>query len=123
MLGLRGYEPNFQTGDKIFKASLAYRFPLIDLSKGREGGFPFYSRQLFAEIFYEGGRTWDDEGRGDDRGWINSYGAEVNYAMKILRYLAFSPGVGVAYAPDRPEDDEDDSTVQVYLTIKGWVNF
>ena len=122
-LSLRGYESNFQTGDRILKAALAYRFPLIDFSKGREGVFPFYSRQLFAEVFYEGGRTWDDAGRGDDRGWINSYGVEVNYAMKILRYLAFSPGVGIVYVSDRPEDDEDDNKVQAYVTIKGWVNF
>jgi hypothetical protein len=122
-LTLRGYKSNFQTGDRVLKTALAYRFPLKDFSKGREGTFPFYSRQLFAEIFYEGGRTWDDEGRGDDHGWINSYGAEVNYAMKILRYLAFSPGVGIAYTPDRPRDDKDDNTVQFYFTIKGWVNF
>lgn len=123
ILSLRGYESNFQTGDRILKAALAYRFPLKDFSKGREGVFPFYSRQLFAEVFYEGGRTWDDAGRGDDRGWINSYGVEVNYAMKILRYLAFSPGVGIVYVSDRPEDDEDDNKIQAYVTIKGWVNF
>jgi hypothetical protein len=43
--------------------------------------------------------------------------------MKILCYLAFSPGVGIVYVSDRPEDDEDDNKIQAYVTIKGWVNF
>jgi hypothetical protein len=73
---------------------------------------------LFAEVFYEGGRTWDDQSNGAGEEWINAGGVEVNYAMKMFRFLAFSPGLGVVYAPDRREDE-----LQLYLSIKGWVNF
>jgi hypothetical protein len=119
-LSLRGYPINFQTGESIAKASAAYRFPLRDFSKGAEGAFPFYSRQLFAEVFYEGGQAWDNPSQGNHEKWINACGLEVNYALKMLRFLAFSPGIGLAYAPDRPDDEDD---VQLYLSIKGWVNF
>ena len=118
-LTLRGYTTNFQVGDKVATVGAAYRFPIWDFSRGKEGIFPFYSRQLSAEIFYEGGRTWNANGSGEERGWINAAGAEVNFAMKMLRYLAIAPGVGVAFAPDR----DDAETVQPYFTVKGWVNF
>jgi len=119
----RGYDSNFNTGNSIVKATASYRFPFWDFSKGMEGAFPIYFRQLMAEIFYNGGRTWDDEDRGDDLGWINSWGAEVNYAMKMFRYVAFSPGLGIAYEHDRSRRNSVDETIQIYLSIKGWVNF
>lgn len=122
-LTLRGYDSNFQTGSSIVKAAASYRFPFLDFSRGMEGAFPIYFRQLMAEIFYEGGRTWDDEGLGDDLGWINSWGTEVNCSIKIFRYVAFSPGLGIAYARDRTRRDPEDDSVQIYLSVKGWVNF
>ena len=96
-LTLRVYPTNFRFGDGVGAAGAAYRFPIWDISKGKEGIFPFYSRQLFAEVFYEGGRTWN-RGGGRAGGWINATGAEVNFAMKMLRFLAIAPGVGVAVA-------------------------
>ncbi len=117
-LPLRGYPSNFRTGERVFKGEAAYRFPIVDISRGREGVFPVYSRQLFAEIFYEAGRTWRGQGGRDDGDWISSTGAEINYSLTILRYVSFAPGIGVAYAPQRAAQ-----TVQPYLSIKGWVNF
>jgi Tol biopolymer transport system component len=118
-LTLRGYSTNFRIGDEAATAAAAYRFPIWDISRGKEGIFPFYSRQLFAEIFYEGGRTWLDRQSGGDGDWLDAAGAEVNFAMTMLRYLAIAPGIGAVYAPDREEEDE----LQLYLTVKGWVNF
>ncbi len=121
---LRGYEENFQTGDRVVKGSCAYRFPIVDISKGA-GSAPFFAKQLFAEVFYEGGRTWDDEGEGDERGWLDSMGLEVNFSLKLLRFLRIAPGLGFAYAPDRPKGDDDglDERYQIYIVIKGFVNF
>ncbi len=116
-LPIRGYPSNFRTGERVIKAEAAYRFPILDLSRGREGAFPVYSRQIFAELFYEGGRTWKGQGSSDEQ-WMTSAGAEINYSLRILRYVAFAPGIGVAYAPERAAQK-----VQSYLTIKGWVNF
>ena len=121
---LRGYEENFQTGDRVVKGSCAYRFPIVDISKGSGSG-PFFAKQLFAEVFYERGRTWDDEGEGDDRGWLDSMGLEINFSFKLLRFMHIAPGLGFAYAPDRPKDDDDglDERYQIYIVIKGFVNF
>jgi len=83
---------------------------------------------LFAEVFYEGGKTWDREDEGDDLGWINAMGLEMNLSMKLLRYIRIAPGLGFVFAPERskkdPNDDEDvDERFQLYITIKGFVNF
>ncbi|MFN2366130.1 MAG: hypothetical protein ABR523_06675 [Desulfurivibrionaceae bacterium] len=118
-LTLRGYSTNFRIGDEAATAAAAYRFPIWAISRGKEGIFTFYSRQLFAEIFYEGGRTWLPRQSGGDGDWLDAAGAELNFAVTMLRYLAIAPGIGAVYAPDREEEDE----LQVYLTVKGWVNF
>ncbi|MFH1138947.1 MAG: hypothetical protein V1816_22945 [Pseudomonadota bacterium] len=122
-LTLRGYRENFQTGREIVRAGAAYRFPLFGFQRGREGGFPFYANQIFGEFFYEGGRTYDPVGAGDDLGWLNSCGAEVNFSMTVFRYLAFAPGLGVAAAPDRIRKGRDEGVIIPYLSIKGWVSF
>jgi hypothetical protein len=122
-LALRGYDPNFQTGQSAVRTIASYRFPILNLFKGVEGAFPLYSRSLFAEVFYEGGRTWDDDNQGDAAGWLNAAGLEVNYGMSLLRFLQFAPGLGVVYAPERDEFDEDKEEVIVYLGLKLWYNF
>ena len=125
---LRGYEENFQTGDRIAKLSCAYRFPILYIYEGVTGSTPIYYKQLFAEIFYEGGRTWDKEGEGDDRGWINAVGLEVNFSLKLLRFIRIAPGLGLVFTPDRSKRDSNndenvDEHFQLYFTIKGFVNF
>ena len=123
---LRGYDENFQTGDRVAKGTLAYRFPIVNISKGAGGSAPFYLNQLFAEVFYERGRTWDDEGEGDDRGWLDSMGLELNFSFKLLRFMRIAPGLGALYAPDRLRDRgdrDDDERYQVYFSLKGSVNF
>lgn len=128
-LGLRGYDTNYQTGQSVVRAGAAYRFPMLNFSKGIESGFPFYSRNLFVELFYEGGRTYDDLDIGDDTGWLNSAGLEVNFGMTLTRFLQFAPGIGVVYAPERDDrqedrdDDEEEDEVVGYITIKMWYNF
>jgi hypothetical protein len=39
--------------------------------------------------------------------------------------MRIAPGLGVAYAPDRPKGDDDglDERYQIYIVIKGFVNF
>ncbi len=125
-IALRGYEENFQTGERVAKVSCAYRFPILDISRGG-GSAPFYTKQLFGEVFYETGRTWDDEGKGDDRGWLDATGVELNVSFKVFRFLKIAPGLGFAYAPDRSKDtgandDGSDERYQIYITIKGWVS-
>lgn len=51
-----------------------------------------------------------------------------NFALKLLRFIQIAPGLGFAYAPDRPkhssgDEDDPDERYQIYITIKGWVNF
>lgn len=125
---LRGYDENFQTGDRIAKVSCSYRFPILDLSRGVAGSMPVYFKQIFAEVFYEGGRTWDDKGIGDDKGWINAAGLEANFSLKLLRFMRIAPGLGFAFAADRPRNDSEndeglDERFQVYVAIKAFVNF
>ncbi|OEU58250.1 MAG: hypothetical protein BAW33_00120 [Desulfobacterales bacterium C00003104] len=120
---IRGYEANYQTGTRVAKLSSAYRFPIAGIWKGA-GSAPFFAKQVFAEVFYEAGRTWDNEGKGDDLGWLHATGLECNFSMKLLRYMDFAPGLGVVYAPDRPKGgDDDDERWQFYISIKGSVNF
>lgn len=121
-LGLRGYDSNFQTGQQVVRAAAAYRFPVWNIFKGMESGFPIYSRDLFLELFYEGGRTYDDEGIGDDIGWLHSAGLELNYGLTLIRFLSFAPGLGVAYVPQRDDRDPDEYEVVPYLSIKLWAN-
>ena len=77
-----------------------------------------------AGLFYEGGRTWDDKGDGDRYGWLNSVGTEVTFGLAMFRYLNFSPGIGLVYAPDNPDSGPDENDdLQAYFTIKGWYDF
>jgi outer membrane protein assembly factor BamA len=122
-LSLRGYNSNFLTGQKAVRAILSYRFPIWNIFKGAESGFPFYSRSLFAEVFYEGGRIWNDVSRDDDIDWLNAAGIEVNFGMTIFRYLQFAPGIGVVYAPERDEFDDEKSEVVPYIGLKLWRSF
>jgi len=127
---LRGYGVNYQVGSQAVKASAAYRFPIFNVYRGVSTTAPFYLRQVFGEIFYEGGKAWGQEpvGRPENE-WLNSAGIELNMAMTVLRVLTFAPGIGVAVVPEREErervedDDTDDETVQVYFAIKAGVNY
>lgn len=123
--GLRGYTTNYQTGERIVKGLASYRFPIYNFFRGHEGVFPTYLRQISGNVFYEGGRTWDEEGMGDRLEWIQSVGTEVNVALTLFRYLKFAPGLGLAYAPDKVDSgaEEDDSRLTLYISIKGWVSF
>ena len=52
----------------------------------------------------------------------------LNFALKLFRFIQIAPGLGFAYAPDRPkhssgDEDDPDERYQIYITIKGWVNF
>lgn len=123
VLGLRGYDTNFQTGQRAVRAAAAYRFPVLNIFKGVESGFPLYNRDLFLEVFYEGGRTYDDNDIGDAIGWLNAAGVEVNYGLTLLRFLQIAPGIGVVYAPQRDEHDPDKDEVVGYLSIKFWTSF
>ena len=123
-LYLRGYDPNFQIGESALTAGVSYRFPIWDIFKGFESAFPIYTRSLALELFYEGGRTWDDKGDGDRYGWLNAVGTEVTFGLAMFRYLNFAPGVGLVFAPDNPDSGPDENDdLQVYLTIKGWYDF
>jgi hypothetical protein len=51
-------------------------------------------------------------------------GIDFNMSMTLFRFIDVAPGIGVAYAPDRdPRRSDPDDDVQVYLTIKGAINF
>lgn len=78
---------------------------------------------LHLEVFYEGGRTYDDNRFGDDGGWLHAAGVEVNYGLSILRFLRFAPGIGVAYAPQRDDRDPDEYEAVAYLSLKLWTGF
>jgi hypothetical protein len=123
-LYLRGYDSNVQIGQSAVTLGASYRFPIWNIFKGYEGSFPIYTRSLAAELFYEGGRTWDENGDGDRFGWLNAVGTEISFGMTMVRYLSFSPGIGIVYAPentDRGKNETED--LLVYLTIKGWYDY
>jgi len=128
-VGLRGYGPNWQVGDEVMKAGIAYRLPLFRLYRGAGTTAPFYMHQIFGEVFYEGGRAnGTDPVTRKEYEWIGSAGAELNFGMTVCRFLRLSPGLGVVYAFDYDDRDSDDREneerkLQVYLTLKGVVNF
>ena len=146
-IGLRGYGPNYQVGDEVIKGGVAYRFPLINVYRNINTTAPFYFRQLFGELFYEGGvASSSDEREEDENEWISSAGLELNFSTTILRSLSFAPGLGIVYAFDfeereRFDDDEDDEDgdggtesdddslsrddgkLQLYLRLKAVVSF
>lgn len=119
---LRGYEENFKIGDHLAKLTCAYRFPILNIFKAQTGSTPLYYRQLFAEVFYDGGVVWDTGTDDSSREWLDGIGIEMNYAMKLLRFLQVAPGIGLVYAPDQINDKNEDHRCQIYLSIKGFVN-
>jgi hypothetical protein len=95
----------------------------LEVNRGTEGVLPVYTRQLFGEVFYDGGRTWDRSGAGDDLQWINALGTEVNLSVKVLRYIQFAPGLGLAYVPDNDRNFRNEREFVAYFSLKAWVNF
>lgn len=130
-VSLRGYPANYQVGDEVVKGGVAYRFPIFRRYKNVNATSPFYLHQIFAEIFYEGGKAMDGEPGGRENAWIQSTGVEANLSTTLFRFLPIAPGVGVAYAFDledrkragEEEDTDEVSKLQVYITIKTTVNF
>jgi hypothetical protein len=122
-LRIRGYPDNIQTGESAIMTGISYRFPLHELDEGSEWLFPIYTHQFFGEIYYEGGRTWDQRGGGDDLEWINSIGAEASISLTLFRMLQFAPGLGAAFIPERADRRDSDDRWNVYITFKAWVNF
>ena len=140
-IGLRGYGPNYQVGDEAIKGSVAYRFPLLRVYRNINTTAPFYGRQWFGELFYDGGVAKSDDDAGNENEWIGSAGLELNFATTLLRTLSLAPGLGVVYAFDFEErerfdavdgdsgDSEDDALswddgkLQVYLSLKAVVSF
>ncbi len=122
-LSLRGYDNNFMVGREAVRATASYRFPIWNLFRGAESWFPFYARSLFAEVYYEGGKTWNGVTRDDDIDWLHAAGLEADFGMTLFRFIQFAPGLGVVYAPQRDEFDEDKEEVIVYLGVKLWYNF
>ena len=127
-VGLRGYESNYQVGDDALKLGAAYRLPLWQPYRNINATSPFYLQQLFMEVFYEGGRIRDNAVAEADTDWLSAAGVELNFATKLLRFLPVAPGLGVAYAFDREERDDDDEDrlsekLSFYFSIKANVNF
>lgn len=128
-VSLRGYRANYQVGDEIVKGSIAYRFPIYWLYKNINTTSPFYLHQLFGEFFYEGGKATGEEVTEQKNEWINSAGLEINLSTTLFRSLQISPGIGIVYAFDLEDrkradnNDNDDDKLQVYISIKGTVNF
>ena len=131
-VSLRGYSENYQVGTDVVKAGIAYRFPILRTYRNFNATTPIYLHQLFAEVFYEGGRATG--GPPDDRKneWLNAAGVEINFSTTLLRIMPISPGIGLVYAFDREdrvhegddEDNEDDeSKLQIYILFKSVVNF
>ena len=127
---LRGYDPNYQVGSQAMKASAAYRFPIVNVYRGTSTTSPLYFRQLFGELFYDGGKAWGQEPAGQpDNVWLSSFGVELNMGMTVLHFLTVAPGMGLAVAPQREvrrhadSDDSDDDSVQFYFAIKAGVNY
>ena len=128
-ISLRGYPSNYQVGDEVVKGSAAYRFPIFRRYKNINATSPFYLHQIFAEIFYDGGKAtggiW-----GNENEWIDSAGLEVNLSTTLFRFLPIAPGIGVAYAFDYEdrkragqEDENELNKLQVYISVKTTVNF
>ena len=126
---LRGYDANTQVGTQAARAGAAYRFPVVRFYKGGGATLPLYMQQVFAEVFYEGGKVWGGERPGAGQNpWINAAGAEVNFSLNVFRFFEMAPGVGVVYAFDRAERRHEDDTssgdkFQYYLSLKSSVNF
>lgn len=128
---LRGYDPNSQVGRYLVKAGAAYRFPLIFHYQGMNATLPFYLRQVFGELYYEGGRAWGVDAPGAlDVNWLSAAGFEVNVAFNVFRYLPIAPGLGLVYAfnrrdpnPGASADSAANQKLSFYLSIKAVVNF
>ena len=128
-VSVRGYPSNYQVGDEVEKGGVAYRFPIFRRYKNINATSPFYLHQIFAEVFYEGGKVMGGMAEEENK-WIDSAGLEVNLSTTLFRFLPVAPGIGVAYAFDYEdrrragqEDEEDLSKLQVYISLKTTVNF
>ncbi|MBU4200583.1 MAG: hypothetical protein KKG09_03140 [Verrucomicrobia bacterium] len=126
---LRGYDQNTGVGRNIVKASVAYRFPILPVYRGFNATAPFYCQQIFGEVFYDGGKAWGGEPDGAPaQAWIQSTGVELNCSLTLLTLFDIAPGIGAAYAFDREArwhaaGARSADKFQIYLSIKGAVNF
>jgi hypothetical protein len=120
-VALRGYPENEQVGDQAFKAGAAYRFPIWRINRAAHNASPLVFHQVFGEVFYEGGRTWNgNSDQGGDRSWIQAAGLEANADVNLARWVRIAPGVGAAYAFDR---DDGSSRVRTYISLKATADF
>lgn len=125
---LRGYETNSIVGDEAVTVGVAYRAPIWQINRGTDATTPIYFKQLFIEGFAEAGKVnGNNNDNLDDEDWLTSYGAELNLSLRALRVVEFAPGLGLVYAPERDEvdndRDDDDERLQLYISLKASVSF
>lgn len=121
-LGIRGYDNNTARGSRAGRVELAYRAPLLNWYKGPNATLPIYFRNLTIEGYAEAAKILDDDNESE---WLPAFGAEVNFGMNLMRGLALAPGLGIVYASKKEDDidTEEDERLQLYISIRGGVNF
>lgn len=109
--GLRGYDANFTTGDRIATGTLEYRFPLVYLLRGFNTK-PLFLDRLHGALFVDAGESWDRDHAFKSSNIMIGSGVELRLDLTLGYWLKITPAIGYAHGFDK-----QDGIDQFYFTI------
>lgn len=109
--GLRGYDSQFRTGNRIATGTAEYRFPISYPLHGY-GTKPLFLDRLHGALFVDAGETWSTNRSFKGNDIMTGTGAEIRLDMTIGYWLKITPAIGYAHGFDRVY-----GTDQIYFNI------
>lgn len=102
---LRGYARGELRGERAVVGSVDYHSPIWYQQRGI-GTWPIFFDVLYASVFANAGRTWNDELDIYEPGMFSpAYGFELNQSLGLSYYFGFTLRFAYAYAPYKDEPD------------------
>lgn len=104
---LRGYKENFLIAPEAYGANVEYRFPLVNIERGKDN-LPLFLQRLHFNFFFDIVRAYDF-----DKGWIIKRGAgfETSLDLSIIYQFKITTTLGFAIGLDK------EGTNKIYFRI------
>ncbi len=114
---LRGYEENLSalSGNRMYAASLEWRFPLYVIDRGLLP-IPFGIGRTYGSMFIDVGKAWDKGGSSNNRYSTNKAMVGVGIEIKADLVFGYSAVVPVKIGFSRGLDDNVGNN-EIYLTL------
>ena len=109
--GLRGYDSQFRTGNRIASGTVEYRFPISYPLHGY-GTKPLFLDRLHGALFVDAGETWSTNRSFKGSDIMTGTGIELRLDMTIGYWLKITPAIGYAHGFDSVY-----GTDQIYFNI------